>query len=230
MLSDIGGSDRREVRLHFLHSVPILDLSILFFIDASAPLAQLPAVLEDLVYHVTYARNRAGGTKYVGVVLNKQDLLLASAAAAGGGGPDDGGDGNGKDNNDKNDKDNDKDSDDKGPRDRAATVAAISREVTRVMAQVMKEPLREAHEDTIRWEVLDGGKGGISAKTGEGVRDVFDTVARAVFGVDKLESGLRGAVSGGLGLLETVAGGLTGATGATGVPGGTVTRGPPGMG
>ena len=160
-----------------MHPVP----SILFFIDASAPLAQLPAVLEDLVYHITYARNRAGGTKYVGVVLNKQDLLLAPAAAAGDGG------------NDK-DKDKDKDrvndsSNDKRPRDRAAVVAAISREVTRVMAQVMKE----AREDTMKWEVLDGGKGGISAKTGDGVRGVFDTVARAVVG----ESGFRGTVNGG---------------------------------
>ena len=177
MLSDIGGSNRREVRLHFLHPVP----SILFFIDASAPLAQLPAVLEDLVYHVTYARNRAGGTKYVGVVLNKQDLLAPAAAADGGGGNDKGKD---KDKDRANDSDNDK-----RPRDRAAVVAVIEREVTRVMAQVMKE----VREDTMRWEVLDGGKGGISAKTGDGVRDVFDAVARAVLG----ESGLRGTVNGG---------------------------------
>ncbi|KAI5855712.1 hypothetical protein BZA05DRAFT_389428 [Tricharina praecox] len=76
VFSDIGGSDRRELRLHFLHAVPILDLCILFFIDVTASLEELPNTLKDLAYAVTYARSRAGyGTKFVGVVLNKQDLL-----------------------------------------------------------------------------------------------------------------------------------------------------------
>jgi hypothetical protein len=36
--------------------------------------------LEDLVYSVTYARSRASGRlRYVGVVLNKQDLLKSEA-------------------------------------------------------------------------------------------------------------------------------------------------------
>jgi hypothetical protein len=178
VLSDIGGSDRREVRLHFLHSVPILDLSILFFIDASAPLATLPSVLEDLVYHVTYARNRAGGTRYVGVVLNKQDLLSPAG-------------------------DREKEYQGASLNDRATVVERIKEEVHKVMAQVMKVPLLDAREDTMRWEVLDGKKDGISAKTGVGVKDVFDTVARAVFGVEK--TGLLGVVTGGL--LETVTGG-----------------------
>ncbi|CCX07130.1 P-loop containing nucleoside triphosphate hydrolase protein [Pyronema domesticum] len=147
VFSDIGGSDRREVRLHFLNSVPIQDLSILYFVDASAPIDTLPGVLEELVYHVTYARHRAGGTKYVGIVLNKQDLI--------------------------------------GPRDRAYMVQELKTEVDKVMEMIMKEPLLEKKDDTMMWEVLDGGKLGISAKTGEGVKEVFNTVAKAVFGVEE---------------------------------------------
>jgi GTPase SAR1 family protein len=174
VFSDIGGSDRREVRLHFLNSVPIQDLSILYFVDASAPIDTLPGVLQELVYHVTYARNRAGGTKYVGIVLNKQDLI--------------------------------------GPRDRAYMVQELKTEVDKVMAMIMKEPLLEKKNDTMMWEVLDGGKLGISAKTGEGVKEVFNTVAKAVFGVEEkhqpklLETVKHGHMGGHGGLLGAVTG------------------------
>ncbi|KAF8542703.1 hypothetical protein BDD12DRAFT_332212 [Trichophaea hybrida] len=141
VLSDIGGSDRREVRLHFLHSVPILDLSILFFIDTSAPLATLPSVLEDLVYHVTYARNRAGGTRYIGIVLNKQDLLVPGG-------------------------EQEKEYQGASLNDRAAIVERIKEEVQKVMEQVMKEPLLDVGQDTMKWEVLDGGKDGLALRRG----------------------------------------------------------------
>ncbi|KAI5816145.1 P-loop containing nucleoside triphosphate hydrolase protein, partial [Pyronema omphalodes] len=151
VFSDIGSSDRREVRLHFLHSVPIQDLSILYFVDASAPSETLPTVLEDLVYHVTYARNRTGGkgTKYIGIVLNKQDLI--------------------------------------GPRDRAYLVQELKTEVDKVMHMVMKEQIKgnRNEKDSMLWEVLDGGKMGISAKNGEGVKEVFNKVAKAVFEVEE---------------------------------------------
>jgi len=146
IFSDIGACNRREVRLHFLHAVPILDLSILFFIDVSASFSELPCTIVDLDYCVSYARSRAGyGTKYVGIVLNKQDLLLDDEVS------------------------------------RSGRVARITREVNVVMSGVA---VGNPEVGELKWEVLDGGTGGISASTGQGVDGVLMAVARAVFGGD----------------------------------------------
>jgi hypothetical protein len=148
IFSDISG-DRRSVRLHFLNEVPMQELAILFFIDAAAPVERLPATLEDLVYAVAYAIHRSGsvgggdgGTKYVGVVLNKQDLL------------EEGGEG-----------------------------VRVLEKIKEEVGFVMRDVLELEGQTAIRWEVLEG----VSAKTGDGVKDVFHTVAKAVFGVDILQ-------------------------------------------
>jgi hypothetical protein len=163
IFSDISG-ERRYVRLHFLNEVPMQELAILFFIDASAPVEQLPDTLEDLVYAVAYAIHRSGGggggMKYVGVVLNKQDLL-------------------------------------EGAEEQGRVLERIKEEV----GFVMRDVLDLEGQEGIRWEVLDG----VSAKTGDGVKDVFDTIVKALLGADVLQGPGVKAVTGGPTLGERVA-------------------------
>lgn len=191
IFSDVGGSEaRREARLHFLNSVPIDDLSILFFIDASAPLEELPCTLDELVYLVSYARSRGGHTKYLGIVINKQDLLTGAA----GWHHISHGRASGLRKSGEADKEEDS--------ERAAAVARITAGVEKAMEVVVKSPVMgrgvgEEVETSMKWEVLDGGRPGISAKTGTGVKEVFDTVSRAVFGNDRAGMGLLGIVTGG---------------------------------
>lgn len=173
VFSDIGKSDRREARLHFLADVPILDLSILYFVDASAPAAELPAALEDLAYHVAYAADR---TKYVGVVLNKQDLLPEPESWA-----------------HIHSRRSGESERDTGDEDRDAAVRRISAAVNEVMEGVVGT----GDAETVRWEVIDGGRMGFSAKLGTGVNEVYDVVARAVFEVERAGMGLLGMVTGG---------------------------------
>ncbi|RPA89871.1 hypothetical protein L873DRAFT_1754505, partial [Choiromyces venosus 120613-1] len=75
--TEIASSDRRNFRLQFLRSRPPAPIAVLFFIDASKRDPEvIMKSLEELVYALMYARSRECRVLYLGIVLNKQDLLL----------------------------------------------------------------------------------------------------------------------------------------------------------
>lgn len=172
IFSDIGGSSRRDIRLHFLHSVPILDLSLLFFIDVSTGPDALAVALEDLVYAVSYAHSRTGGLRYVGVVLNQQDKLAAASET--------------RYDTVQRIKQDAVDALE-GVRHRIKNAAAAGSEEDALMGTEAptEEIVGRRGRDAVQWRVLDGGDHGISVKTGKGVREVFEGVCKAVFGVAK---------------------------------------------
>ncbi|KAI5780437.1 hypothetical protein EDC01DRAFT_633311 [Geopyxis carbonaria] len=169
VLSDIGGTDYRNIRLHFLNSVAILDLSILFFLDVSATPVELANAFGHLVYSVTYARTRlppGSELKFVGIVLNKQDALHSDSAVRH----------LGENIIDVVEEYAEKvtgEHHEHHGRHRAEVVAELRARVMTVMTDL--EPLN--------WKLLDGGAKGISTKTGVGVKPVFDAVTEAVFGI-----------------------------------------------
>ena len=76
-LTEIASSDRRNFRLQFIHLAPLSPIGLLFFIDASRRDPEIiMKSLEELVYALTYARSRECRVRYLGIVLNKQDLLF----------------------------------------------------------------------------------------------------------------------------------------------------------
>ncbi|PWW76851.1 hypothetical protein C7212DRAFT_363451 [Tuber magnatum] len=75
--TEIGNSDRRNFRLQFLRLEPIPPTSLLFFIDSSRGDSGVAKSLEELAYALMYARDRGCRVRYLGIVLNKQDLLLS---------------------------------------------------------------------------------------------------------------------------------------------------------
>lgn len=159
------GPDRRDFRLHFL-STPTQPVSILYFIDANCTLPQLANALEMLVYAVTYAQGR-GGVSYVGIVLNRQDLLpdedvgIERGVFVGG---------------------------------RRQRVEQVKREVEEVMEMVCSFGMAgEKAMRMLRWEVLSGYDSGISGKMGWGVAEVFDRVCMETLGVER---GRKGVVTG----------------------------------
>lgn len=79
IFSDIAAADmRRTLRLHFSSAIAEADVGILFFLDAANESA---AAMEELMYAVTYAKQRAAGRlRFVGVVLSKVDLVPLSTA------------------------------------------------------------------------------------------------------------------------------------------------------
>lgn len=80
--SEVGGTNRRNIRLQFLQSLPLLGISILFFIDVTSSPDALQAALEELIYVISYTQARGCSIHYLGVVLNKQDLLDPPGAYA----------------------------------------------------------------------------------------------------------------------------------------------------
>ncbi|KAH8149720.1 uncharacterized protein LAJ45_06351 [Morchella importuna] len=72
---EVGGTNRRGIRLQFLKAMPGQAISILFFIDVTSSPEALQKAFEELVYVITYTQERACSIHYLGVVLNKQDLL-----------------------------------------------------------------------------------------------------------------------------------------------------------
>lgn len=75
VFSEVGGTDRRNIRLQFLQSLPTLGVSILFFIDVTSPQKLLREAFEELIYVISYTQARGCQIHYLGIVLNKQDLL-----------------------------------------------------------------------------------------------------------------------------------------------------------
>jgi len=73
---EIARSDRRNFRLQFMHLAPLSPIGLLFFIDTSRRDPEIMKSLEELVYALMYARSRECRVRYLGIVLNKQDLLL----------------------------------------------------------------------------------------------------------------------------------------------------------
>lgn len=183
VFTDISGAaDRRTVRLHFLQSAQISDMSMLFFIDASAPPSQLRNVLSDMVYYITFAYRRSPTLlKYVGIVVNKQDMLLPEAieksklkptlALEPPGATDLADEANGDSVLE--------------PMDRKAVVKKIMVDVREAMEIAAAATTSEGGNQLV-WEILDGGKAGISAKTGKGVKMVFNAVVKAVYGSETL--------------------------------------------
>lgn len=80
--SEVGGTNRRNIRLQFLQSLPLLGISILFFIDVTSSPDVLRAAFEELIYVISYTQARGCSIHYLGVVLNKQDLLDPPGAYA----------------------------------------------------------------------------------------------------------------------------------------------------
>lgn len=80
--SEVGGTNRRNIRLQFLQSLPLLGISILFFIDVTSSPDALRAAFEELIYVISYTQSRGCSIHYLGVVLNKQDLLDPPGAYA----------------------------------------------------------------------------------------------------------------------------------------------------
>lgn len=80
--SEVGGTNRRNIRLQFLQSLPLLGISILFFIDVTSSPDVLRAAFEELIYVISYTQSRGCNIHYLGVVLNKQDLLDPPGAYA----------------------------------------------------------------------------------------------------------------------------------------------------
>ncbi|CUS07718.1 unnamed protein product [Tuber aestivum] len=74
--TEIASSDRRNFRLQFLHLKPLSSIALLFFIDSSRGDPEAMKSLEELAYAIMYARSRECRIRYLGIVLNKQDLLL----------------------------------------------------------------------------------------------------------------------------------------------------------
>lgn len=148
-------------------------MSLLYFLDTSLPLPELSDALEMLVYAVTYAQSHAT-ISYIGIILNKQDLLPAAQTW----------------------------DDEKGIyiRGRKERVAAVKKEVEEVMETVCAiagEGWGERIDGRgrsrrgglghggLRWEVLAGGEDGISAELGWGCEELFDRVCLVVGGVER---------------------------------------------
>ncbi|KAG0131302.1 hypothetical protein HOY82DRAFT_485302 [Tuber indicum] len=74
--TEIARSDRRNFRLQFPHLTPLSPIALLFFIDVSrGDPGVIMKSLEELVYALEYVRSRECQVRYLGIVLNKQDLL-----------------------------------------------------------------------------------------------------------------------------------------------------------
>lgn len=74
--SEVANSDRRNLRLQFLQSLPMLTTGILFFVDITSTPARLAEALDELTYALTYTHLKGCRIRYLGIVLNKQDLLV----------------------------------------------------------------------------------------------------------------------------------------------------------
>lgn len=72
---EVGGTNRRGIRLQFLQVIPGQRISIIFFIDITSSPETLRKAFEELLYVISYTQERACSIHYLGVVLNKQDLL-----------------------------------------------------------------------------------------------------------------------------------------------------------
>ncbi|KAG0640006.1 hypothetical protein HOY80DRAFT_1009279 [Tuber brumale] len=73
---EIASSDRRNFRLQFPRLTPLPPIALLFFIDVSrGDPGVIMKSLEELIYALKYAKSRECQVRYLGIVLNKQDLL-----------------------------------------------------------------------------------------------------------------------------------------------------------
>lgn len=166
--SEVGGTDRRNIRLQFVQSLPLLGISILFFIDVTSSPEALRAAFEELVYALSYTQARGCSIHYLGVVLNKQDLLNPPAAHKRRKGIDPGLDLE----KEWPSSETDSEKSDRLLEGQSSVVKWIRKEVHEAMEQYKLSQPDEVHFISELLHTGPDGRG-ISMRTGDGVQEVF---------------------------------------------------------